>query len=915
MSIIKTPDQRLRVFVSSTLRELAEERAMAQEAIKRLLMAPVMFELGARPHPPRDLYKSYLDQSQIFIGIYWQSYGWIAPDMEISGLEDEFILSEGKPRLIYLKEPAPERQDRLTDMLKRISGAESNVSYRTFSTPLELKQLIENDLALLISERFEEAEDKPQPTPGRKILPVAKNVMIGRDREILRLKELISSAQEKLITITGAGGTGKTTLALHIAHQCKNQFKDGVAFIPLASVSDPEQLANAISTELGLFDSGKMPVRDLLIGYLIDKNLLLILDNFEQLLGSVKMIADLTDRCPAIQLIVTSRTPLYIRGECLFPLTPLDLPDQATTRPEEVCTFSSVQLYQKKATEANPNIRWTEENLRAAAQICRRLDGLPLAIELAAARSRILSPVHMLQRLEDSLDLLVKGPRDLPVRQQTLTATIEWSYMLLDDPARMFLRGISVFDGGWSIESAHKILMPDAEENEVLFLTEKLLDHNLIYAQEDQSFEGPRFHLYQTVREYAKMKQGECGETISQQKAMVSYYAELAEKTDPFLWLPDRDHYFTIIERDFGNIRASFHYAQLNACRDQAWQLVANLGQYWAYRGYLSEALSWFEQLGIKYKPGEFEQKTEDLPNQIAAKGLFTAGVVRFLTGQFKQAMADLEFSISLYEKTSDQVGLARVLAFAGVTGLSAGNPEAGKYLQRGFELGQSIPDISTTIMAATFLTEVYSHQGEFEKANEMIQIAEQACLRIGDKSVLAIVKTQRGNLLIPAGKLAEAKNAYREALKIFTPGMIGSYKGWTYIGLAYCEMQDSQWGAAMENYSQGLNLARMMGDISVIMVALFGYAALGIHKGKEREAARIMGACDQILHNTGYSMWRATRSFYETTKSILNSSLDQDALEAELKTGRTLIAEEAIALALSIERIPMEGNERGSDN
>ncbi len=617
MATIKTPDQRLRVFVSSTLKQLAEERKMAREAIDRLLMTPVMFELGARPHPPRELYQSYLEQSQIFIGIYWQSYGWIAPDMEISGLEDEFILSAEKPRLIYIKEPAPERQDRLKEMLARISDSESKVSYRTFETPTELRILIENDLALLISERFEEARERQEPPAYPKNIPVVKGLILGRESEISKLKQLIGAGRERLITITGAGGTGKTTLALQLAHECKNLFRDGAVFVPLASVNDPDFVASAIAAEMGLFDSGKMPVRELLMSNLNDKRMLLILDNYEQLTTDVKLISELTDRCPGVQLLVTSRTPLQIRGECLFSLAPLALPEQTSQKPEDISSSSSVQLYQKRANEANPNIRWTEENLKAAAGICRRLDGLPLAIELAASRSRLLTPVRLLERLDDSLEFLTHGPKDLPERQQTLAATIEWSYNLLEDSCKKYLRGLSVFDGIWDLNTAHKTLMPGSDENDVLFLTEKLLDHGLIYIQDDQSPDGPFFSLYQTVREYAKKQQSQFGETHEHECALVGYYVKLVREIELYLWQADRDKWFVRIEREFSNYRAAFRAAVAHGLRDQAWELVANLGQYWAYRGHMSEALAWFDQIGLAYQSVEFEGKTTGMAAEL----------------------------------------------------------------------------------------------------------------------------------------------------------------------------------------------------------------------------------------------------------------------------------------------------------
>jgi hypothetical protein len=253
--IIRTPDQRLRVFVSSTLQEVAAERAAAREAITRLHLAPVMFELGARPHPPKDLYRAYLDQSHIFIGIYWQKYGWVAPDMTISGLEDEYNLSDDKPKLIYIKAPAPERELRLKELLERIR-TDDRVSYKSFSTPEELRDLIANDLVMLLTEHFEmsqPAEAAPiQPTMPLSTLPVPPTKLLGRDKELSTLRDWLQRDEVGVLTLTGPGGTGKTRLAMQAALEAADHFADGVGYVALASISDPRLVAATIAQTLGL---------------------------------------------------------------------------------------------------------------------------------------------------------------------------------------------------------------------------------------------------------------------------------------------------------------------------------------------------------------------------------------------------------------------------------------------------------------------------------------------------------------------------------------------------------------------------------------------------------------------------------------------------------------------------------------
>ncbi len=259
---IRTPDQRLRVFVSSTLQELADERRAARDAITHLHLAPVMFELGARPHPPKALYRAYLDQSHIFIGIYWQRYGWVAPDMTISGLEDEYNLAGDKPKLIYVKNlpepvagvPAPDREPRLKGLLERIKNA--NVSYKYFAAADELRELIENDLAMLLTESFE-ATQPIEPAPDQTVhprhnLPIPRTALFGRERELNLVRNWLTQEKPamRLVTLTGPGGIGKTRLSLQIAAELLEPFPDGVFFVPLDAISDPELIVAAIARAL-----------------------------------------------------------------------------------------------------------------------------------------------------------------------------------------------------------------------------------------------------------------------------------------------------------------------------------------------------------------------------------------------------------------------------------------------------------------------------------------------------------------------------------------------------------------------------------------------------------------------------------------------------------------------------------------
>jgi hypothetical protein len=285
--VIRTPDQRVRVFVSSTLEELAAERRAVREAVTSLRLVPVMFELGARPHPPRPVYRAYLAQSQIFVGIYWQSYAWVAPGEQVSGLEDEYRLSAGLPRLIYVKSPAPDRERRLTEMLARIRD-EGEVSYQYFSDPAELQRLVGNDLAVLLSERFEMSrpgDGAAGDLPLAGALPVPATPLLGREREAAAVEDLVVREGARLVTLTGPGGVGKSRLAVEAARRLATGFTDGVRFVDLAAVPSADLVAAAVAVGLGLSTSAGRLLTDVQ-SYLRTRRLLLVLDNFEQVVGA-----------------------------------------------------------------------------------------------------------------------------------------------------------------------------------------------------------------------------------------------------------------------------------------------------------------------------------------------------------------------------------------------------------------------------------------------------------------------------------------------------------------------------------------------------------------------------------------------------------------------------------------------------
>ena len=500
-AVIRTPDRRPRVFVSSTLGELAAERRAVSRAVAALRLSPVMFEAGARPHPPREVYQAYLAQSDVFIGLYWQQYGQAAPGMAISGLEEEFDLSAGLPRLLYVKAPAPDREPRLAGLLGRIRE-EASVSYRHFRTSAELGRLVRDDLAALLSERFAAAgasvAESPAMPRGPRALPVSVTSLVGREEAIEQVAGLLTQPGVRLVTLTGPGGIGKTRLALAAGERLHGRFEGGTVFVPLAAVTDPALVLGGIGRAVGADLAGAGSPLLALAERFGDDPWLLILDNLEQVVAVAGDLGELLARCPGVAILATSRTALGLAAEREYPVPPLpppaSVPGSTASGPgstasgpggsasgpggpsgvpvADVAASPAVALFVDRARAVRPDFALTEGNAAAVAEICRRLEGLPLAIELAAARTRLLDPAALLRRLTASFDALGTGAVDLPERQRTLRATVEWSVGLLEDAERSLLETMAVFVDGWTLEAAAEVA--GLSEDRALELTEAL---------------------------------------------------------------------------------------------------------------------------------------------------------------------------------------------------------------------------------------------------------------------------------------------------------------------------------------------------------------------------------------------------------------------------------------------------------
>jgi len=779
---IRTPDQRIRVFVSSTLQELADERRAARAAVTRLRLVPVMFEQAARPHPPQQVYRAYLAQSHVFIGIYWESYGWVAPGQTRSGLEDEYLLSAGMPRLIYVKSPAPAVEPRLAEMLSRIKQ-DGSVSYRRFAEAAELRRLIEDDLAVLLSERFEMSrpeEGAAVAAAPAGVLPAPATPLVDREQETKQVEDLVLRRGARLITLTGPGGVGKSRLALEAAGRLGPGFPDGVRFVDLASVRGADLVPAAIVGGLGLSTSGGRLLTDV-ISYLRSRRLLLVLDNFEQVTSAAPLLAELLAAAPGLVALVTSRTVLRLSGEHELSVAPLPVPPARAGRDAaELQQYASVRLFQARARAADPRFELTSENAEAVAEICRRLDGLPLALELAAARIRLLPPRALLARLDDPMSLLTQGPRDLPERQRTLRNTLDWSFGLLSAAEQALFARLGVFAGSFGLPAAEAVCgegvgpggTADGDQAPgsapLMDTLSSLVDSSLVRTETHDG--EPRFSLLETIREYALDRLRDSGDWTTAHDRHAAYFRTLAEPAESELRGAGQLAWLNRLELRHDNLSAALSWLLDQDQPGPALELVWATWRFWWLHGHAEELTRHVDQI---------LSRSGHLPPGERALALSGAGFAAFVGGDQTRARRLLKRSLPLYRQTGDRLGLGLAAAALGHM-LASGREQAfaSDLLEQtlgqleemardeltGRERHQYLFDVA---LASNFLGQIRLSQGDHQRAAELFAAGLTAARHSSDRFTVLVSLYDLALSKQARGDLAGAANALKEGLSL----------------------------------------------------------------------------------------------------------------------------------------------------
>ncbi len=709
-------------------------------------------------------------------------------------------------------------------------------------------------------------------------LPPQHTSFVGRERERDALKSLLLDNTPRVVTLTGPGGAGKTRLALETAGDCIDSFADGACFVPLAAIRETALVVPAIAKGLGLRESGERPLAEALGAYLHDRELLLVLDNFEQLVDAAPVVAELLE-APRVRALVTSRAPLHLYGEHEFAVPPLTTPAEAGIHLEVLAECESARLFVERAQAVDSRFELTAENAPAVAEICRRLEGLPLAIELAAARIKLLTPQAMLDRLDSRLQLLIGGARDMPERQRTMRATVEWSHALLDDDEQALLRRLAVFSGGFTLDAAEDVCAFD-EPTDVLAGVASLLDKSLLRRHDGAGGEI-RLLMPETVREFAFERLEQSGELARALDRHASWALRFAELASPELHGPRQLARLAACEDDHDNFRVALSRLAERGGGNAGLRLALALAPFWRLHGHLSEGRQWLERMLAVGEPdidprlradtllwrGRLAMRAGD---NAAARAFLEAAVicaqdagnpptrgraitllgwVAFTEGTIGKGLELCGESVALLRTTNDRWGLAEALHFLGHMQADATGLESARDAwEESLHLCRQLGDGRSLAQPLKDLGLIAARRGERGLARRLYEESLALLRDIGDKFDVAETLGRLGELSLSSGDADDAMVRFRDALALSREQDNKETVVAMLMRCAEAAETRSDYSQAARFLEEGLSIARDLGHDRLIGAALHNTAYVALHDG-EVEASKAMFAESLCLH------------------------------------------------------------------
>ncbi len=699
-------------------------------------------------------------------------------------------------------------------------------------------------------------------------LPASTTPLVGRDHDAKSVVRLLLREEVHLLTLTGPGGVGKTRLALEVAGRSRNAFADGVAFVPLAPLRDAALFPSALAQTLGIKEVAGETPQQTLERHLRDRQMLLVLDNFEHLLAAAPVVAPLVEACPQLTVLATSRAPLRLGSEHQFPVPPLRLPDAALQSPAGGLHHSpAVELFRQRAQAAMPTFELTDTNVITVARICRRLDGLPLAIELAAARVKLFSPKALLNRLDRRLQLLRGGARDLPERHQTLRDTVAWSYDLLDPTQQALFRRLAVFADSFALEAVEDVCGSEEDERvetSVLETLASLVDNSLLVSLSEaaslQEGEEPRFTMLETIREYALERLTSSDEAEEAYRKHAQYYVELGEAAKPEASNRFGVSKFVRLEREHDNLRAALGWALQNREAELGARLALSVCWFWIDSGYLSDLRWWIDTL-LELKRVE-SPAGEALPARTKAYLIQVAGILAMAQGDHDRAVALHEESLDMYREMGHKKGESASLRELGFVAYEQRHYERAVRLQEqslvlAREFGNTF-DIAWSIRA---LADAVRGQGDLKRAQALLE--EGLALSRGTENEWGIVRTlaSLGSVACEAGEYARARSLYEECLEL----------GWR---------------------------TRLKHPV---LLCLEGLAQVAVAQGRPERAAWLYGAAAALREDRGWPLPPGKRAEHDRTVTVIRRALGEEAFEVAWTKGYERPLEEAIEHTLTL--------------
>ena len=768
-------------------------------------------------------------------------------------------------------------------------------------------------------------------------LPAQPTPLIGREQEVVAACAFLRRSEVRLVTLVGTGGVGKTRLGLQVATDLLDDFADGICFVPLAPISDPDLVVPTIAHRLGINEAGERPLLDLLKAYIQDKHLLLLLDNFEQVLAAAPGLSDLLAGCPQLKILVTSRAVLHIRGEREFSVPPLALPDLAhLPESEALLAYAAVALFLQCAQAARPDFQMTPANAHAIAEICVRLDGLPLAIELAAARIKLLPPQALLTRLEHRLQVLTGGARDVPVRQQTLRNTLAWSYDLLDAQEQQLFRRFSIFAGGCTLADAEGLytVLGDTSAH-VLDGVASLIDKSLL-RQLERGGEEPRLLMLAMIREYGLEVLVASGEMEITRRAHAEYFLALAEQAELELRGPQQAVWLDRLEREHDNLRAALQWSleqvgaeEAGQCREIALRLAGTLHMFWWARGHWSEGRNFLERALTA---------SEGTTASVRAKALYAAANLTFVQSDYERTEAHAQESLALFRELGDQPGMALSLwALGNVAWVRGDTARARSLLEEAVALARAVDDKEYAAWSLFSLGLLASSQGEYARAcaryeeglalfrevehkkgiaHILSQLAQalfisqgdqtrvrsllEECLalsrELGFKEGIAAAKCLFGQLALGQGDLATAHSEVEESVVLYKEmgHRHGTAESLAVLGKVVAAQGD--YAAARTLYEESLVLSDELGEKWVIAACLLGLGEVVAAQQQLAWAAQLWGAAEALRDAISVPVPPVERAGYERAVSAARVHLGERAFAAAWAQGRAMTPQQALA-------------------